>query len=96
MIKPTIGRVVLFTPNYQPGGPEHRDQPLVALICYVWSDNLVNLGGFDANGVPFAATSVTLLQDDQPKLPLGHYAEWMPYQKGQAAKVEELEAKLKA
>ena len=55
---------------------------------------MINVGGFDANGSPFAECSLQLLQDgDAPNLAV-HYAEWMPYQKGQAAKTEELEAKL--
>lgn len=87
MITPTIGRVVLV----------HRyglsDQPEPALICYVHNDRMINVGGFDRNGAPFAITSVCLLQDgDQVPANSGWpYAEWMPYQKGQAAKTEALE-----
>jgi len=44
---------------------------------------MVNLAFFDQNGVANAATSVRLLQDDDTPDPLGFYAEWMPYQKGQ-------------
>lgn len=83
MIKPTIGRVVLV----------HRgqsDQAESALICYVHSDTLINVGGFDKNGAPFALTSLQLIQGDET--PPIQYAEWMPYQKGQAAKTEALEA----
>lgn len=73
MIKPTIGRVVLVH-------REKSDQPEPALICYVWNDRMVNVGGFDRNGEPFSATSVQLLQDDDlATSPC--YAEWMPYQK---------------
>lgn len=38
-------------------------------------------------GAPFALTSLKLLQDDD-KAPEYVYAEWMPYQKGQAAKAD--------
>ena len=87
MIKPTIGRVVLVR-RFLDGAPL-SPQPEPALVCYVHSDRMVNVGGFDANGKPFAATSVQLLQDDDaaPGLISGAYAEWMPYQKEQAAKV---------
>ncbi len=85
MIKPTIGRVVLV----------HRGtgQPCPALICQVWGDSCINVGGFDNGGAPFSLCSLHLKQDEseQPPLP---YAEWMPYQKGQAAKTEEVERKL--
>ena len=79
MITPTIGRVVLV----------HRGnsvQPEPALICYVHSDVMINVGGFDKNGKPFEACSIQLLQDDNPINNNLYYAEWMPYQKDQAAK----------
>lgn len=91
MISPTIGRVVLVNRPENTSG-----QPEPALICHVWSDTCINVGGFDSNGVPFAITSITLLQDDAPAPGTGSYAEWMPYQKGQAAKTEQAEAALKA
>lgn len=91
MIKPSIGRVVLFWP----GPPVHSEvQPMPALVAFVHSDRLINVGGFDMNGNPIKATSVTLLQDDDVPPSVGPYAEWMPYQKGQAAKTEALEASI--
>lgn len=98
MIKPTVGRVVWFWP----GTAYARDrgmaysnsaQPLAAQITYVHSDQMVNLVVFDQKGVTFGVTSVELLQGDR-RPPLGMYCEWMPYQKGQAAKTEALEAKV--
>jgi hypothetical protein len=90
MIKPTIGRVVLV---YRPGS---SDQFEPALIAYVWSDILINVGGFDHNGVPFAFTSLRLDQEiivDPIALPkfdaeqaLEPFACWMPYQKAAAAR----------
>lgn len=89
MIKPTIGRVVLI--QKRPGSTD-TTQAEPALVSYVWSDRMINVGGFDHNGIPFAGTSITLLQDDD-EAPVGQcYAEWMPYQKGQAAKTEAAEA----
>lgn len=73
MIQPTVGRVVHYH------DPSLSDQPLDAHIAYVHSERLINIGGFDANGVPFSETSVTLVQpgDEVPDHP---HATWMPYQ----------------
>lgn len=89
MISPTIGRVVLV---YR--GKSNQAEP--ALVAYVFSDRMINVGGFDKNGAPFQATSMQLLQDDDKPMNPGYYAEWMPYQKGQAAKTEALEAAAKS
>jgi len=87
-IKPTIGRVVWY--HSQVG-----QQPHAALIAYVHSDILVNLAVFDANGHNYHRTSIWLRQDeDEATRPACGYAEFMPYQKGQAAKTEELERAL--
>lgn len=84
LIKPTIGRVVLF----YPAGHSREAQPLPALITYVHSDTMINVGGFDQNGNPVAATSMQLVPAGEP-LPLtGSCATWMPYQAAQAAKAE--------
>lgn len=81
MIKPTIGRVVLVYRG-------KSDQAEPALVCYVWNDRMINVGGFDHNGIPFAETSLTLLQDDDDPTKFGRYATWMPYQIEQAKKHE--------
>ena len=86
MIKPTVGRVVLFVGSN--GGEQ-----CAAIVAHVWSDTCVNLAFFDANGVAGNATSVPLVQEGMEK-PAFYYCEWMPYQKGQAAKTEALEKKL--
>ncbi len=77
MIHPTIGRVVWVT------RPGMSDQKEAAFVAYVWTDRLINVGGVDRNGLPFSATSVPLIQDDEPA-PAGVYAEWMPYQRAMA------------
>jgi hypothetical protein len=90
MIPPTPGRIVWFYPSTNVGSSGFASpaegQPLAAIVARVWSDSCVNLTVFDANGVPHSRTSVVLVQDGSPKPAGGHYAEWMPYQKGQAAK----------
>ncbi len=84
MIKPTIGRVLWFTPSAN--DPDlMSDQKLPAIVSYVWNDNLVNLAVFSANGIATGRTSVSLCQDNEPKPEFGYYCEWMPYQKAVAS-----------
>lgn len=86
MIKPSIGRVVWFYPDAgfsNTNTPSSNGEPLPALITRVWGDALINIGGFDANGKPFARTSVTLLGADDTA-PDGMHATWMPFQLQQA------------
>jgi hypothetical protein len=93
MIKPTVGRVVLY---YRHGKTQFdaNEQPEAATVAYVHSDTMVNLSVVDHNGEQFAATSAFLYQGDGDR-PQSAYAEWMPYQQGQAAKTEALEKQLK-
>ena len=86
MIKPTVGHVVWYHPHpNEPRGEEY--QPLAAIVTYVWHDRMVNLAVFDANtlGV-YNMTSVALKQEGDDLSVFTPYCEWMPYQKGQAAK----------
>jgi hypothetical protein len=87
MIKPTIGRVVWFQPSAQDGQPL-RTQPYPALVCYVHSDTLINVAYFNEGGTAGSATSVRLVQDGEDVPGNGYFAEWMPYQVGQANKHE--------
>lgn len=91
MIKPTIGRVV----HVRRHGIDN-DQPEVGFITYVHSDRCINLAGFDRDGVPFSSTSVPLVQEGDDRPTETAYAEWMPYQKGQAAQTEAIEAAMRA
>ena len=98
-IKPTIGRIVRFVPSTQGNPnltvhttPEGESPRLAAIITHVWNDRMVNLAVFDSNGLSHAVTSVDLEHGDRPVSPTGRFCEWMPYQKGQAAKYEALEA----
>lgn len=61
-------------------------KPLDATVVHVWNDRMVNLQILDHSGNPFIATSVTLLQEGDTPPQFGFYAEWMPYQLGQAKK----------
>jgi hypothetical protein len=100
MIKPTVGRVVWYWPAAYdlaqgvfayPGS----DQPMAATVAFVHSDRMVNLSVVDHNGTPFDKRSVTLLQEGDAVRDHAGYAEWMPFQKGQAAKIEQLAVQLK-
>jgi hypothetical protein len=93
VIKPTRGRVVLFTPA-KTDTVANDGTPLAAIIAHVHSDGIVNLTVFDAFGRVHARPSVELLQEGDQAPAGGAYAEWMPYQKGQAAKTEALEKTL--
>jgi hypothetical protein len=86
-INPTVGRVVHYFES------SSAQTPLAGVICYVHSETFVNLTVFMPNGEAIGRTSVQLVQDGEPK-PHGHRCEWMPFQKGQAAKTEALEAQL--
>jgi Phage protein (N4 Gp49/phage Sf6 gene 66) family len=95
MIKPTVGRVVWFTPAVCDDPRHDVKQPLAAIIAYVYGDRCVNLTTYDQNGAYIGGKcSVLLLQDDDPKPEQGYFASWMPYQKGQAAATERMAAAL--
>lgn len=95
MIEPTVGRIVWFTPSTYSAesGFIHidRTRPLAAIVTHVWGPRMVNLAVFDSDGNRHSRTCVPLLQDDDLKPETGYFAAWMPYQKGQAAKTEEME-----
>jgi hypothetical protein len=63
-------------------------QPLSAEVVYVWNDRLVNLRVYDHAGTFFTRSNVRLLQDDDVLPDNSGYAEWMPYQQGQAVRAE--------
>lgn len=89
MIHPTVGRVVHF---YRYFGAEVQ----AALIAHVNDDGTVNLAVFDHHGNPEPRPSnVMLVQEGQNPCADVQFCTWMPYQLGQAAKTEALEAQLK-
>lgn len=91
MIKPTVGRVVWFFDNGSDTNPK------AAMITHVPNDDRkVDLIVFRRGHVGDAVLNVTLVQAKDETVPGGPRCEWMPYQKGQAAKTEMLEAAVKA
>lgn len=97
-IIPTVGRIM----HYRPGAADLIDhdgvQPLAAIVAYVWSEDMVSLTVFDRNGVPCPKTSVPIVQEGNgyTGADVSSYAEWMEFQKGQAAKYEKLEQQISA
>ncbi len=96
LITPTPGRVVWYWPSQAEIDAKSitvidQSQPLAATVAHVWHDRMVNLSVVDQAGAQFRRTSVQLLQqgDERPRTSEGPFAEWMPYQLGQAAKAAE-------
>jgi hypothetical protein len=89
MIKPTVGRVVWFY-KYSPG--QGHKGPLAAHVAKVIDDSHVNLMVVDEDGNPRPEKNVYLKQGVEDLA--SDYCEWMPYQKGQAAKTEQAETTL--
>lgn len=91
MIQPTIGRVMWYWPPLRARGK----QPLAALVAHVVDDGTVNLGVFSEFGQVDGVQDVPIVQEpERDGLPDGHCCQWMPYQKGQAAKAEALEKQI--
>jgi hypothetical protein len=77
---PTVGRMVHYYPKRGfLGYPAEADAPLVAFIAAVWSEVLINIGGFDSHGVPFATQSVRLLRPGEQRPLGGHFCAWPPH-----------------
>lgn len=87
MIEPTVGRVVWFQ--------DGSNEPQAAIIAFVHSMQYVTLMVIDQQGYPLGRQNILLIQDDDKPPEDEVYCEWMPYQKGQAAKTEAAEAKLR-
>lgn len=77
ILKPSVGRIVLYYPS---GNTPETHQPLAAQVAHVWSDTCINIGYLDSNGVANSATSVLLYQEEEMPKPSTNYCCWMPYQ----------------
>jgi hypothetical protein len=85
-MKPTVGRMVYYKSYGTPGG-EYQSEDRAAIITRVHTDTCVDLCVFNPTGL-FFNTSVIQGSD-------GGQWDWMPYQKGQAEKTNELERQIK-
>lgn len=90
MIKPTIGRRVWYWPRK--GDPKSPftvldpGQALDAGVIFVHDDRTVNLSVTDHQGSTHAVHGAFLAQEGDAVPGDGGFAEWMPYQTGQAKK----------
>ena len=91
LIKPTVGRSIYYFPILSEG--DNYEGPYPAIITRVWSDNVVNIGGFTPDGRPFGRTTVAIYTGDlwNDDLPARPYAMWMPHQIQQAEQAEQAE-----
>jgi hypothetical protein len=84
MISPAVGRVLWFWQD--PAEIDKGGQPMPAFVCFVHNDRLVNLAGFTHCGHAWSVLEVPLVQEEDPIPENGSFAQWMPYQIGQAKK----------
>jgi len=93
VIVPTVGRVVWYWPSAADivGGMRlaSASQPFMAQVVFVHHERLVNVIVHDHSGKPHARGAVRLVQESDVYVAAEPRCEWMPYQKGQAAKTEE-------
>lgn len=96
VISPSIGRVLWFWPAL--GDPKSafqilsKTQPMEARVIFVHDDCHVNLAVTDHKGTTHFAEKVYLLQGTAPRPSTSEaFAEWMPYQIGQANKAKTAE-----
>ena len=61
MIKPTVGRIVLYHPPFFEADSGTNERTYAAIICFVWNDTCVNLAVFDNIGAASNQTSVFLV-----------------------------------
>lgn len=96
-IVPTVGRMILFHPPRN--STKHGFEPnaiCAATIAKVLPDGRLNLGVLDGNGVNHSMTEVPLIQEGEPQPENGYWAEWMAFQRHQAAEIEASEQQVAA
>jgi hypothetical protein len=91
MIRPTVGRIVWYWPTRP---TSLTSQPFAAIITRVHSDTAIDLMVMHPIEGPIPTQWVGLFQEGEEVPDTAAYAEWMPYQQGQAAKAEAAEAAL--
>ena len=90
MITPTVGRIVWCFRR------DVGSEPAAAIVTHVETDTMINVAVFGHHsGIEFL-NLIPLVQDVEVPAGLQAWCEWMPFQKGQAAKAEALEKQLGA
>jgi hypothetical protein len=89
VIEPTVGRVVWYRPTHADplGSAVEPTKRYAAHVADVLPDGTVNLLVISPMASTFDRVGVTLVQEGEPE---PGQCQWMPYQKGQAAKTESL------
>lgn len=82
---PTVGRIVYYKTYGTPGG-EYQSEDKAAIVTRVHTEECIDLCVFNPTGLFF---NISVMQGGN-----GGQWDWMPYQKGQASKTEEIEAEL--
>lgn len=108
-VLPTLARIMLYAPeNTDPGYLNQPGQRMPAMVTGVddvgptvptydqWrgEETWVAVTVFPPSRSPFCRCVPVHFGDGVDQIREGGFVEWMPYQKGQAAKTEELEAKV--
>ena len=88
MIHPTPGRTVWFFPRMGDEYLGRFNPPFAAQIAYVLDDETVNLMVVNPDGTTRPEIAVRLVQEDGFEPDEDCYCVWMPFQKGQAARLE--------
>ena len=94
MIEPVAGRVVWFWPGHLSSKRIvilDPTRPFAATVAFVHHAREITISAIDHAGEAHPFFNVKLVQDDDAAPEGGRYCEWMPYQKGQAARTEQLE-----
>lgn len=92
-ISPSPGRIVWYWPAPNDNIPALAGRPLAAIVAAAHSDRYINLSVIDAYGHHHSRQSVYLDQPGDEAFPdcSAGFAQWMPYQIGQAQKAEQVE-----
>lgn len=88
---PTVGRVVHIFSGSVLG--QTKDTPMAAIVTGLRDGLTIDACVFSGNGVPQPTQGIVHVSE--PRHLTDFYWDWMDYQKGQAAKTEELERQLK-
>ena len=93
LIEPTVGRILWYW-NSPDQAQDPAYEPMAAMIVHVHSWHKVNLITWDNFGNSTTRENCRLMQEGAVQsFPTLHgFCEWMPYQVGQAAKVEWLDS----
>lgn len=88
--EPTIGRVIYLYDNTMTG----VDRPYLGMVADVIGGHTINAVGFNHDGDLLVGGLQNVPHDSDKPAGAKVWWDWMPFQKGQAAKTEELQKEL--